>query len=101
MRLRASHPIIRPAAKKTIWSAIRAELRLAFWNDLSVFISNSPAETSVKAEPINISSEIRFSHRCWLSVESGGLTRAQLIAKEARLSMTMKLLVGTTSVASE
>jgi hypothetical protein len=99
IRLRASHPVVRPAVKMTIWCAIRVGFRLVFWSALFLLISNSPAEISVKIEPMNMSSPIRFSRRCWLSLAISGFTRAQLIAKEARLSITMKLLAGTTSVA--
>ena len=102
MRLIANHPIIRPAAKKTICSAIRAAIMLEYWSILLVLISNSPAEISVKTEPMNMSSPIRFSRRCCrLSVGIGEIARDQLNAKVARLSITMKLLAGTTSAAFE
>jgi len=66
---------------------------------LSVLISNSPEEINVKIEPISMSRPIRFTRRCSPSVALGGLIRAQLTAKEARLSITAKLLAGTTSLA--
>ena len=84
-----------------MWSAIKAETMIEPLRALSVLISNNPAEANVSIDPINMSSAIRFTRRCSLSVEFGGFTRAQLSEKEARLSITAKLLAGTTSVACE